>query len=55
MMILLPDRSSGRVLTRLGLEVIEFPDGGAAWEYFLANPPRFVITDWLIPTWMDWT
>jgi two-component system, cell cycle response regulator len=36
-------------LTRLGLDVIEFPDGGAAWEYFLANPPRFVITDWLMP------
>lgn len=36
-------------LSRLGLEVVEFPEGGSAWEYFLANPPRFIITDWLMP------
>lgn len=36
-------------LARLGLEVIEFHDGSTAWDYFLANPPRFVITDWLMP------
>jgi two-component system, cell cycle response regulator len=37
-------------LTRLGLDVVEFSDGDVAWEYFLANPPRFIITDWLMPT-----
>lgn len=37
-------------ITRLGLEVTEFPDGSAAWDYFLTTPPRFVITDWLMPT-----
>jgi two-component system cell cycle response regulator len=37
-------------INRLGMDVIEFPDGSAAWDYFLANPPRFVITDWLMPT-----
>jgi len=37
-------------LTHLGLKVLEFPDGNAAWDYFLTNPPRFVVTEWLIPS-----
>jgi len=37
-------------LSRLGLEVMEFPDGNSAWECFITNPPRFVITDWLMPS-----
>jgi two-component system, cell cycle response regulator len=36
-------------LSRLGLDVIEFPDGNSAWDYFLSNSPRFVITDWSMP------
>jgi two-component system cell cycle response regulator len=37
-------------INRLGLEVIEFPDGKEAWDHFLSNPPRFVVTDWLMPS-----
>jgi diguanylate cyclase (GGDEF)-like protein len=36
-------------LSRLGLDVIEFQDGNTAWDYFLSNSPRFVITDWSMP------
>ncbi|MEI8131384.1 MAG: diguanylate cyclase [Leptolinea sp.] len=37
-------------LSRLGLEVMEFSDGNVSWNNFLTNPPRFIITEWFIPS-----
>jgi two-component system cell cycle response regulator len=32
-----------------GHEVVEAPDGAAAWSLFQAEPQRMVITDWMMP------
>lgn len=37
------------VLTRLGYEVISAENGRQAWTTFLAENPRVVITDWMMP------
>jgi two-component system, cell cycle response regulator len=36
-------------LKRFGHEVIEAPDGEAAWQLIQDHSPRFIITDWLMP------
>lgn len=36
-------------LNRFGHEVVEAPDGEAAWELIQESNPRFIITDWLMP------
>ncbi len=36
-------------LSRAGYEVLEKPDGQAAWEYLQGSPARFMITDWMMP------
>lgn len=37
------------ILRKSGYEVIEMPDGQAAWEYLQKEPARLVITDWIMP------
>ena len=38
-----------QALRRLGHEVIEAPDGNAAWERLRAEPVRVIVSDWMMP------
>lgn len=36
-------------LQQVGHEVIVVPNGAAAWEAFVENPVRLVVSDWMMP------
>ena len=36
-------------LQQVGHEVIVVPNGAAAWEAFVKNPVRLVVSDWMMP------
>ena len=38
-----------KALHRLGHEVVEAPDGEAAWAQLQAEPFRVVVSDWMMP------
>ena len=38
-----------KALHRLGHEVVEAPDGAAAWERLETEPVRVVVSDWMMP------
>jgi phosphoserine phosphatase RsbU/P len=42
-------RILSRTLEQVGHQVTVVPDGAAAWQRFLAEPVRLVVSDWMMP------